>query len=107
MLIANVTLNVTPLDDNEVAFANAAAWNNYWANVTGEVELEAADTTIYTAVPFDDGLVPCDMVIDSTAYQLVTTAQLASLLARVDALNNAFELMRTELRDAGYITNAQ
>jgi len=107
MLTANISLDIATLSDNEVAFANAAAWNNYWANVTGTAEFEAATTTIYTAVEFDTGLAPCDIVIDATPYQLVTTAQLASLLARVDALNNAFEAMRTQMRTAGYITDAQ
>ena len=107
MLTGNITLSVTPLTDNTVAFANAAAWNNYWANVTGTVDIEAATTTVYTASAFDTGLAPCDITIDGVAYQLVTTAQLASLLTRVDDLNTAFELMRTRMRVAGFITAAQ
>ena len=59
MITATVSLNVTPLVDNEIAFANAAAWNDYFNNLSGEVELEAITTSGYTDSPYDAALQPC------------------------------------------------
>jgi len=40
-------------------------------------------------------------------YRLITEEMFTSLLNRLNTLNTAFETMRTELRNAGLITQAQ
>ena len=106
-LTATISVNVPALPDNDIWFANAAAWNNYWQDITADVDLIPATTTVYAAVAFDDTLPVHDFIIDSVNYVVPSKAMFDSLVARVDALNAAFETMRTQMRTAGYITNAQ
>lgn len=107
MLTASISVNVTPLPDNAVWFANAAAWNNYWANITADVEFDPAATTIYAPSPYNDALVPYTLNVDGVETTVPTIAMFNSLKAQVAVLDSEFQLMRTQMRTAGYITNAQ
>lgn len=105
-LTATISINVPPLSDTDVWFANAAAWSNYWNDIEGDVTLDPIATIVYAASPFVDA---GDYVanVDGVEYRLVQKATFDSLKNRLDVLNSAFETMRTELRNAGLITNAQ
>lgn len=107
MLTGTVSFNVAPLSDTDVWFANAAAWSNYWATQdVGTITFNPITTTTYAALALVDiGSAAFD--VDGTLYYLVQQATFDSLVARVAALNAAFELMRTQLKAAGLITNAQ
>jgi len=108
MITAEINVNVTPLTDNTIWFANAAAWNTYWANITANVEIDAIDTDLYTPVNYLTGLQPYAFQLnDGPVTVLATNEMFASLLAKVNALDTAFQTMRTELATAGLITNAQ
>lgn len=104
---ASFVLSVTPLPETDAWFVNSDAWTNYWANVEGEIIFEAIPTSVYVESPFDTNLAPDEIVIDDTVFDVCTIDQLASLVAMVNALNNSYKLLRTALRDAGLITNAQ
>jgi hypothetical protein len=112
-MTANVVINIVPLTDNEVWFANAAAWNNYWNNVDAEVEFDAITTIVYTPSAYNTGLQPIANVITdpTTGADVVqitpTKAMFDSLRAQVTALDTAFQTMRTELKNGGLITEAQ
>lgn len=106
-MTATVNINVAPLADNEVAFANAAAWNAYWSNITAEVEFNAVATSLYVPVNYNTGLVPVAFAIEDINYILPTQAMFASLLTDYNALKASYEALRTELRAGGLITNAQ
>ncbi len=105
-LTASISITVPALPDNDVWFANSAAWSNYWTDIIADVEFDAIATIIYGASPFVDA---GDYVlnVDGVEFRLVQKATLTSLLNRLNALNIAFETMRTELRNGGLITNAQ
>jgi len=107
MLTANISVNVPELPDNEIWFANAASWNNYWQDITADVEFEPAATTIYAPSPYNNALTSYVLNVDGVDYVLATKAQLDSLVAQVATLDAAFQLIRTEMRNAGYISNAQ
>jgi hypothetical protein len=106
-LTARINLVVPDLPDADVWFANAAAWKNYWRNIGAEVEFDAAATTIYVPVAYNNALVPFFTVVDGFNYVLVTTAMFESLMNRVNAMEASFQDLRTQMRDAGFITNAQ
>ncbi len=100
-------VNVSALPDNDVWFANSQAWTNYWRNVIGEGSIEPATTDKYVASPYDLTLVPVAFEYLGNEYTVPTLAMFQSLLNRVDRLNTEFENMRTQLKDAGLITEAQ
>lgn len=106
MITATFTLTVPALTDRTVWFANVAAWNNYWSAVPATVQLDPAPTTIYTPATFVD-TDPCVQSIDGVVYNLVTNEAFQSLVAKVASMDAIIQLMRTELKDAGFITEAQ
>lgn len=107
MPTATISIVVPDLPDADVWFANNAAWSNYWNNISGEVTLDPATTTIYIPVAYDDSLVAVAFNIDGIDYLVVSQLQFNSLLAKVNAIDTAFQNLRTELKDAGFIDNAQ
>lgn len=106
-MTASVSFNLPALSDNTVAFANAAAWNSYFSNITAAVEFDAIVNTLYVPVSYNTGLVPIALNIMDVDYIIPSNAMFQSLLAAYNALNTNYELLRTELRAAGLITNAQ
>ena len=108
MLSATVTLQVQDLPDNEMWFVNAQAWHNYWSNLSGTVELEAATTTIYTPVQFvANSYTAIRMNVDGNVITLPPIEMVQALAATVFALNESYKIFRTELRNAGFITASQ
>ncbi len=106
-LIASIAVNVPDLPDNQIWFSNAASWNNYWSDITANVEFDGATTTVYTPVPYNNALTPYALNVDGVETVVPTLAMFTSLKTELQTLNAAFQLMRTEMRNAGYITNAQ
>jgi|ERR1041385_1691235 hypothetical protein len=107
MLTANITFDVPALQESDIWFASSQAWTNYWAGIAATAEFSAAETSIYVPVQYDTNLVFAQINIDGADYNLVTEAQLNSLLNQLNTLDVAFQDMRTQLRTAGFITNAQ
>lgn len=105
MITATVSLNVTPLADNEIAFANAAAWNDYFNNLSGEVELEAITTDTYTDSPYDDTLQPHQLTVDAQVYVFPTLDMFNSLKTQVNQLDQNYIALRGALYAAGLISN--
>jgi len=106
-LPVTISLEVPDLPDASVWFANAAAWKNYWRNLNADATIEGASTSIYTPVPYDNTLVPCYTVMDGVNYVLITLDMFQSIQARYDALEASYQDLRTQLKDAGLIDNAQ
>jgi len=104
MITATVSLNVTPLVDNEIAFANAAAWNDYFNNLSGEVELEAITTSGYTDSPYDNALQPHQLTVDAMVYIFPTLDMFNSLKTQVGQLDQNYIALRRELYAAGLIS---
>jgi hypothetical protein len=104
---ASVNISVTPLPDNDVWFANAAAWTNYWDGITGTVEVTPAATTVYTPTAYNTSLGPMEMFVDGVAYYLPTLEMFNSLLASYTALEQSYKDLRLQLLAADLIDTAQ
>lgn len=105
-MTATITITVDPLTDNTIWFANAAAWNNYWASVDATVDIDPLTTVAYTDQPYNTGLSAGMPIfnIAGTDHILVTKPCFDSLLAMVNALNSSYETLRTEMYNQGLIS---
>lgn len=119
-----VGLNVTPLPDNKVWFANSASWTSYWkSNVTFTIDAPVADTvnyglvktaatTIYVPVATPDSE-QYNINIDPlgngvfVAVNVPSIAYVKALQAQVVALDAAVQQMRIAMVNAGIINHAQ
>lgn len=99
----SINLNVTPLTDNTVAFANAAAWNNYFNDLSANATLDPIDVTSYTPSPYDEDLTPDQITIDGTVFTVPNMAMWNSLLASYQTLSDSYSTLRAELYAAGLI----
>lgn len=107
-LTATISLNVQPLPVNDTWFANAAAWSNYWANQQGQVAINAIATTIYIPQPADNTLPIYDLkTADGIDHSVPSLEMFQSLFNQVAAIDTSLQLLRTALKNAGLITNAQ
>lgn len=106
-ITATVSINVPALPENDIWFANSASWSNYWADITANVEIDPVTTTVYASSPYDDNLEPHTLNVDGVETVLATNAMFESLKLELQTLNAAFQTMRTQLRNAGLITQAQ
>lgn len=105
-LTANINLVVPILPDNSVWFANSAAWSNYWKDIDVSAEFDAATTVNYVPAPYDVALPFVVFNIDGVLQNLATNDQMQSLVAQVAALDADYRLLKTALRDAGFITHS-
>lgn len=107
-LNASISIVVPPLTDQAVWFANAAAWSNYWQNINLEATFDPAATVKYVAQPYDAAAhVAPTLTIDGQDFVLCSKAMFDALLNQLNVLDLAFQQMRTDLKDAGFIDNAQ
>lgn len=106
MATATISLNVTDLPDAEEWFVNSAAWSNYWANQSADVTLDPAATTLYVPSAAVDGDY-YNINIDGADRMIPSQAVFLTLLAALNNLNTSYQNLRSELKDAGYIDNAQ
>jgi len=102
-ITVSINLNVAPLTDNTVAFANAAAWNNYFNDLSAEATLDPIDVTGYTASAYDTALTAHQMTVDSDIWRFPTMDMFNSLLAAYNTLNDSYTTLRQELYAAGFI----
>jgi hypothetical protein len=108
MFTATINLNVPALPDNDVAFLNNAAWQNYWANVNLQAAFGTnADTTLYVEHAFDPALDNVQFVFNNITYSVPSIDQFNSLLAAYEALNTSYKELRDVLKTNGFITNSQ
>lgn len=107
MITFTLTLNVPELPENDIWFANANAWYNYFRSVSAEASVDATTVQLYSPVAYNDALEGSAFYIDDTLYNVPTTEQFNSLKAQLAALDSSYKQLRTELRDAGYIDKAQ
>lgn len=114
--MANITFNLPDLPDNDVWWANNAAWQAYWNNQTITVDVDAATTgergvvlqaatTVYTA----GGTGTRDyvnLVIDGVGYIVPLQSSFDELRTAFVALNADYMTLKTALVAAGVINNA-
>lgn len=105
-LTANINLSVPPLPDNQVWFANAAGWSNYWKDIQIEATFDPADTTNYVPSPYNVALNFVRMSIDGVDQDMPAYNQHQSLVAQVAALDADYRLFKAAMKTAGFITNS-
>lgn len=105
-LTANINLVVPVLPDNQVWFANSAAWSNYWKDIQIAADFDAAGTTNYVPSPYNIALNFVRLNIDGVDQDIPAYSQHQSLVAQVAALDADYRLLKTALKDAGFITNS-
>jgi hypothetical protein len=107
MVTLNLSLTVPDLPDSGIWFANAQAWKNYFRNVTAEGEVAAAITDVYAPVLYNNALAPVQLNYAGNNYVFPSIAMFESLLAKIEAMETCLQNTRSQLKDAGYITEAQ
>lgn len=104
-LNVNIQLNVPALVDGEIWFADATSWSNYWRGLNLAATFDPSANALYVNVPYDNTLAYTNVA--SGVGMVASQAQFTSLLAAYAALNTSFQEMRTAMKAAGFITNAQ
>jgi|ERR1700743_2600737 len=104
MLTANINLAVPPLPDNQVWFANAAAWSNYWKDINVTATFVPADTVIYNVTNYDGTLNFLQFNIGGVMQSLPAYSQHQSLVAAFLALQTDYIALKQSLKDSGFIT---
>lgn len=104
MLQANINLSVPALPDNQVWFANSAAWSNYWKDINVNVVFNPAASVIYPNTNFNAALPFVAMNIDGVIQNLPSYDQFNSLLTAFIALQTDYVALKTVLKNAGFIT---
>ena len=102
-MLANISISVPALPDNDDWFVNRQAWTNYWRDVTAAVTFVPVEVEQYVEAAFDATLEPCIQNIDGTDFVLVTKAMFDSLRNRIDTLNQDYIDFRTQLETQGLI----
>ena len=112
--------NIPPLPENDIWFANAAAWTAYWetAGLTAEIQVadninygvvKSASTTAYVPVP----LIAADKVtvqVDVNGDGILENVDVPqndtylNLLASFTALKADYDILRASLVSAGLVT---
>ena len=103
-ITVTVSLNVAPLTDNTVAFANAAAWNAYFDALSGTAELTPITVTGYSPTAYTAATVPYDVTIDEDQMIFPTWASFKALEAAYINLATNYDLLRAELYAAGLLS---
>lgn len=108
MITATVSLNVPDLPENDIWFANAQAWNNYWRNITATIEIDTlASTNLYVPFAFNENIQDVEIYVDGVPFYFITKEKFDSLKNKVANLDTNYQQLRSALQDAGIIDNAQ
>lgn len=114
------SLDVSPLPDNAVWFANAAAWNSYWSTQSFSANIPIASAGTYGVVQSGVTVayaVPAAIVAGYTIAQMDIAgngilvqvpipqqAVIDSLIAQLNALIADYAATKLALKNAGIIT---
>ena len=107
MLTATLALKVPALPDNDFWFINSASWTNYWQGIMMTATFNPAVNTKYVPSPFDPNTDVDNFTVDGVEYYVPSLARFQSLQAQVAALDNSFQDLRTAMKTAGFIQEAQ
>lgn len=96
---------VPELPENDVWWANSAAWTNYWASINLQGSFDSYGNQAYAEIAYDNTLNGFNLLYGETNYAIPSQAQFNSLLAAFLALNAAFKQQRADLVATGLFTN--
>lgn len=103
----NVVFNVPDLPAADVWFANNIAWKDYWAGIAATATFAGAITNLYVPSPFNNNLVAYNFNVDGVDMIVASIDMFNSLKNQVATLDAAVQDLRTQLKAAGLITQAQ
>lgn len=115
MANVNVTINLPALPDNDIWWANSAAWQAYWNSATLTISIDPATTAAYGVVKMAAtvAFVPLaianqdfvNLIIDDVPNLVPTQANFNELKTAVANLNTSIAALRTAMSNAGQINN--
>lgn len=105
-LTAAFNLAVPALPDNQVWWANAAAWSNYWKDINVSVTFDPAVTNIYIQTAYDVNLAFVQFNISGVDQTVPSYAQHQSLVAAFVSLQTDYVALKTAMKAAGFISQA-
>lgn len=103
-LNVNINLVVPDVPENDVWWANAAAWKNYWRHIDLVATFDGAATDPYNEFAYDNTLQNVQIVYDDVPTDVPTLAQHNSLVNAYNALNADYKLLKQTLVDLGIIS---
>lgn len=116
MANVNVNINLPALPDNDIWWANSAAWQAYWNSATLTISVDMATTAAAGVVKMaatvafvPSGIANQDfanLIIDGVPVVVPTQANFNELKAAVANLNTSIAALRTAMVNAGQINNA-
>lgn len=106
-LSANVTIVVPPLTDNQVWFANADSWTNYWKQITSTATFTPANNAIYIPSTYNNELAPVILQLGGIDYTLITMEMFYSMKNKLDTLELSYRTLREEMKTMGLLENSQ
>lgn len=110
----NVTFDLPELPDNDVWWANSAAWQAYWNESSLVVSIDPATTTDYGVIKVANTLPYTSLattnndasvlVVDGVNYMVPTLESYQQLKAAFNALNLNYQNLKSALITAGTVT---
>ena len=102
----NIGLDVPTLPDNDVWFANNAAWINYWKTQTFDVSatinpIVVANYTFFGG--YDASFVDTPITISAVNYDFLSYAAAIELEAHFQQIETNYRSLRSALKVAGLI----
>lgn len=101
----NTNIVVPVLPENDVWWANSAAWTNYWSSINIQGTFDAYGNTPYAETPYDNTIQGENIIYGDINYSIPSRAQFNSLLAAYQTLNASYKQLRTDLVALGLIEN--
>jgi hypothetical protein len=102
----NIGLSLPDLPDNDVWFANNAAWINYWKQISfvGDASIPSIDVPDFNYYVYDAGFVGTPVTISAVNYVFCGFAAAQELQAQLTALETSYREMRAAMKVAGLIS---
>lgn len=106
MLTVSVNLNVPALPDNDIAFANNAAWQNYWSNIELTGTFDPADNALYVDNAYNNALPFVALDIEGLQRNVVSKEQFDSLMLDYQTLKINYKALLNKLKEIGLLENS-
>jgi hypothetical protein len=102
----NIGASLPVLPDNDVWFANGAAWSNYWkqVNFEGDASFDSIVVPDFQYYVYDASFVGTPVTIDAVDYIFCGYEAALELQAQLVALEQSYRQMRAAMKVAGLIS---
>ena len=102
----NIGQSLPDLPDNDVWFANNAAWKNYWKEIAfnGNASFASIVVPDYNYYVYDGNFIATAVVVGANTYQLCSFAAAQELQTQLLTLETSYRNMRAAMKVAGLIS---